>query len=117
MKIIKIAFIAILSTSTMMAGFSEEINSGGNAVENVADALKGQTRAERSTLIAKNDQTNADVDQRGLVNENIQGSIVIESGTNITDADIEATNIQSNSDVDQRGLVNKNIQGSVKIGK
>ena len=117
MKIIQIAFIALLSTSTMMAGFSEEIKSGGDAVENVADSIKGQTRAERATLIAKNDQTNADVDQRGLVNENLQGAIVVESGTNITDAYVEATNTQRNSDIDQRGLVNKNIQGSVKIGK
>jgi len=116
MKITQIAFIALLFTAPMMGAFTEEIREGGNAVENVTDAVKGQTRAERAKLIVKNDQRNADVDQRGLVNENIQGAIVVESGTNITDAYIKAKNVQRNSDVDQRGLVNKNIQGGIKIG-
>lgn len=118
MKILNIALVAVFATSSIMAGFSaKEIDSGGNAVENVTDAVKGQTRAENATLIARNDQQNSDVDQRGLVNENLQAAIVVDSGTNISNAYIEATNIQRNSDVDQRGLVNKNIQGSVKIGR
>jgi hypothetical protein len=111
MKITNMMLMALLSTSMMMAHF-DDIADG---VEQGIDAIKGQTRAENSTLIANNKQTNADVEQSGLINENVVGSIEIASGTNLSNADIRAENNENNTKVKQSGLVNKNLKGSVKI--
>ena len=116
MKLTNIMLIAILSTSTMIAGFEEAIGETGKAAENVTDAVKGQTRAENAKLTANNNQSNSNVKQNGLVNINRNGSISIESGTNISGATIKANNIQRNSDVKQSGLKNINENGSVTIG-
>ena len=117
MKITNIMLIALLSTSTILAGFEEAIGETGKAAENVTDAVKGQTRAENSHLSANNNQRNSDVKQNGLVNINRNGSISVESGTNISGATIKTKNVQRNSDVKQNGLKNINENGSVVIGK
>ena len=117
MKIKNIMLIALLSTSTIVAAFEETtVGEIGKAAENVTDAVKGQTRAENANLSANNNQINSDVKQSGLVNINRNGSISVESGSNISGATISANNRQRNSDVKQSGLKNINENGSVTIG-
>lgn len=128
MKFSNIALIALLSTSTMMAGFDElkddvatgavgttetqEDSSSSN--ENTSSSTIG-SQLDNATLTAENNQRNSDVRQSGLVNVNENGTITIGKGTSLNGATVTSRNNQRNSDVRQSGLVNVNRNGVVTI--
>ena len=118
MKIKNLVLVALLSSTTMMAGgFDDSVKATGNAVEQVTDATKGQTRAKNAHLTANNKQENSGVKQNGLVNINRNGTISIAKGTNLNNATMKAKNVQKNSKVKQNGLKNVNENGSIVVGK
>ena len=118
MKIKNLVLVTFLSTTAMMAGgFDDGVKATGNAVEQVTDSVKGQTRAENAHLTTDNKQENSGVTQTGLVNINRNGTISIAKGTNLKNATMRAKNVQKNSKVKQTGLKNVNENGSIVVGK